>query len=187
MQNCLGSGMILDLTYNPDFSQVEVDDQIINLTRFEVRLPEKRQFFLQNSDLFSSFGNSYSAQPFFSRRIGVAKDLDGNTIQNRIIAGARLSGKVNKNLRLGFLNMITDSDPENKISSNNNTVFALQQKMFSRSFLGLLFINREKLEEDKIENDQADFNRVLGIDYNLQSNDSKWVGKIWYHKSYESK
>ncbi|RPG61738.1 MAG: hydrolase, partial [Flavobacteriaceae bacterium TMED206] len=183
----LGSGMILDLTYNPDFSQVEVDDQIINLTRFEVRLPEKRQFFLQNSDLFSSFGNSYSAQPFFSRRIGVAKDTEGNTIQNRIVAGARLSGKVNKNLRLGFLNMITDSDPENKISSNNNTVFTLQQKMFSRSFLGLLFINREKLEEDKIENDQADFNRVLGIDYNLQSKDSKWVGKIWYHKSYESK
>ena len=183
----IGSGMILDLTYNPDFSQVEVDDQIINLTRFEVRLPEKRQFFLQNSDLFSSFGNSYSAQPFFSRRIGVAKDLDGNTIQNRIIAGARLSGKINKNLRLGFLNMITDSDPENKISSNNNTVFALQQKMFSRSFLGLLFINREKLEGDEIENDQAEFNRVLGIDYNLQSKDSKWVGKIWYHKSYESK
>ena len=99
---------------------------------------------------------------FFSRRIGVAKDLNGNTIQNRIIAGARLSGKLNKNLRLGFLNMITDSDPENKISSNNNTVFALQQKMFSRSFLGVFFINREKIEVDKIENDQADFNRVLG-------------------------
>ena len=183
----VGSGMVLDLTYNPDFSQVEVDDQIINLTRFEVRLPEKRQFFLQNSDLFSSFGNSYSAQPFFSRRIGVAKDLDGNTIQNKIIVGARLSGKINKNLRLGFLNMITDSDPENEISSNNNSVIALQQKMFSRSFLGLIFINREKLEEDEIENDQAEFNRVLGIDYNLQSKNSKWVGKIWYHKSYESK
>ena len=183
----IGSGMVLDLTYNPDFSQVEVDDQIINLTRFEVRLPEKRQFFLQNSDLFSSFGNSYSAQPFFSRRIGVAKDLDGNTIQNKIIVGARLSGKINKNLRLGFLNMITDSDPENEISSNNNSVIALQQKMFSRSFLGLIFINREKLKEDEIENDQAKFNRVLGIDYNLQSKDSKWVGKIWYHKSYESK
>ena len=183
----IGSGMVLDLTYNPDFSQVEVDDQIINLTRFEVRLPEKRQFFLQNSDLFSSFGNSYSAQPFFSRRIGVAKDLNGNTIQNKIIVGARLSGKINKNLRLGFLNMITDSDPKNEISSNNNSVITLQQKMFSRSFLGLIFINREKLEEDEIENDQAEFNRVLGIDYNLQSKDSKWVGKIWYHKSYESK
>ena len=130
----IGSGMILDLTLNPDFSQVEVDDQIINLSRFEVRLPEKRQFFLQNSDLFSSFGSSYNAQPFFSRRIGVARDLNGNTIQNRIIAGARLSGKINKNLRLGVLNMVTDSDPKNKISSNNNTVIALQQKMFSRSF-----------------------------------------------------
>ena len=182
----LGSGMILDLTYNPDFSQVEVDDQIINLTRFEVRLPEKRQFFLQNSDLFSSFGNSYSAQPFFSRRIGVAKDLDGNTIQNRIIAGARLSGKINKNLRLGLLNMVTDSDPKNKISSNHNTVLAVQQKLFSRSFLGAFFLNREKIGEDEFTNDQEDFNRVLGLDYNLQSKDSKWVGKIWYHKSYES-
>ena len=65
--------MVLDLTYNPDFSQVEVDDQIINLTRFEVRLPEKRQFFLQNSDLFSSFGNSYSAQPFFQEELELQK------------------------------------------------------------------------------------------------------------------
>lgn len=182
----IGSGMILDLTLNPDFSQVEVDDQIINLSRFEVRLPEKRQFFLQNSDLFSSFGSSYNAQPFFSRRIGVARDLDGNTIQNRIIAGARLSGKINKNLRLGVLNMVTDSDPKNKISSNNNTVIALQQKMFSRSFLGAFFVNREKIGEEEFTNDQEDYNRVIGLDYNLQSKDNKWVGKLWYHKSFET-
>ncbi|MFL2591070.1 MAG: DUF5916 domain-containing protein [Flavobacteriaceae bacterium] len=182
----LGSGLTLDLTLNPDFSQVEVDDQIINLSRFEVRLPEKRQFFLQNSDLFSSFGSSYNAQPFFSRRIGVAKDLEGNNIQNRIIAGARLSGKINKNLRLGLLNMVTDSDPKNKISSNNNTVLAVQQKLFSRSFLGAFFLNREKIGEDEFTNDQEDFNRVLGVDYNLQSKDNKWVGKAWYHKSFET-
>ena len=64
----IGSGMILDLTFNPDFSQVEVDDQIINLTRFEVRLPEKRQFFIQNSDLFDNFGDRFETQPFFSRK-----------------------------------------------------------------------------------------------------------------------
>ena len=120
--------MILDLTLNPDFSQVEVDDQIINITRFEVRLPEKRQFFIQNSDLFDNFGDNFETQPFFSRRIGVAKDRDGNTIENRIIAGARLSGKLNKNLRLGFLNMQTEEDAENGITANNNTVFSLQQK-----------------------------------------------------------
>ena len=182
----LGSGLILDLTLNPDFSQVEVDDQIINLSRFEVRLPEKRQFFLQNSDLFSSFGSSYSAQPFFSRRIGVAKDINGNTIQNRIISGARLSGKINKNLRLGFLNMVTDSDAKNKISSNNNTMIALQQKMFSRSFLGAFFVNRQKIANEEFENDQKEFNRVLGVDYNLQSKNNNWVGKLWYHKSFET-
>ncbi len=61
----IGNGMILDLTLNPDFSQVEVDDQIINLSRFEVRLPEKRQFFIQNSDLFDNYGDRYETQPFF--------------------------------------------------------------------------------------------------------------------------
>jgi len=182
----LGSGLILDLTLNPDFSQVEVDDQIINLSRFEVRLPEKRQFFLQNSDLFSNFGSSYSAQPFFSRRIGVAKDINGNTIQNRIISGARLSGKINKNLRLGVLNMVTDSDAKNKISSNNNSVIAIQQKMFSRSFLGAFFVNRQKIANEEFENDQKEFNRVLGVDYNLQSKNNNWVGKLWYHKSFET-
>lgn len=57
----IGNSMNLDITINPDFSQVEVDDQITNLTRFEVSLPEKRQFFIDNSDLFSSFGGSRDA------------------------------------------------------------------------------------------------------------------------------
>ena len=68
--------------------------------------------------------------PFFSRRIGVARDIDGNTIQNKIIGGARLSGKLNESLRLGFLNMITDRDVDNEIASYSNTVFTLQQRVF---------------------------------------------------------
>ena len=112
----IGSSLNLDLTINPDFSQVEVDDQIVNLTRFEISLPEKRQFFTENSDLFSDFGNSRDGLPFFSRRIGVAKDINGNTIENRITSGMRLSGKINKNLRIGFLNMITEEDTKNNIS-----------------------------------------------------------------------
>ena len=75
--------MNLDLTFNPDFSQVEVDDQIINITRFEINLPEKRQFFIQNSDLFSSFGDSRDSRTFFSRRIGVARDENGNTLKTK--------------------------------------------------------------------------------------------------------
>ena len=82
----IGNALNLDLTFNPDFSQVEVDDQIVNLTRFAISLPEKRQFFTQNDDLFKDFGANRDVIPFFSRRIGVARDLDGNTIENKIIA-----------------------------------------------------------------------------------------------------
>ena len=62
----LTSSLNLDLTVNPDFSQVEVDQQVTNLDRFEIYFPEKRQFFLENNDLFSEFGVR-QARPFFSR------------------------------------------------------------------------------------------------------------------------
>lgn len=179
----VGDGMILDLTFNPDFSQVEVDDQIINISRFEVRLPEKRQFFIQNSDLFANFGDNFETQPFFSRRIGVAKDRDGNTIENKIIAGARLSGNLSKNLRLGFLNMQTEEDAANGITANNNTVFSLQQKMFSRSYLGFIFVNRQQTGNPEFETDQDEFNRVVGLDYTLASKDNKWTGRSFIHQA----
>ena len=179
----IGDGMILDLTFNPDFSQVEVDDQIINISRFEVRLPEKRQFFIQNSDLFANFGDNFETQPFFSRRIGVAKDRDGNTIENKIIAGARLSGNLSKNLRLGFLNMQTEEDTANGITANNNTVFSLQQKMFSRSYLGFIFVNRQQTGNPEFETDQDEFNRVVGLDYTLASKDNKWTGRSFIHQA----
>ena len=179
----IGDGMILDLTFNPDFSQVEVDDQIINISRFEVRLPEKRQFFIQNSDLFANFGDNFETQPFFSRRIGVAKDRDGNTIENKIVAGARLSGNLSKNLRLGFLNMQTEEDAANGITANNNTVFSLQQKMFSRSYLGFIFVNRQQTGNPEFETDQDEFNRVVGLDYTLASKDNKWTGRSFIHQA----
>ncbi len=93
----LSSSMNLDLTYNPDFAQVEVDQQVTNISRFELFFPEKRQFFLENSDLFSGFGNS-SVTPFFSRRIGLDAPVQG---------GARLSGKIGNDWRIGFMNMTT--------------------------------------------------------------------------------
>lgn len=179
----VGDGMILDLTFNPDFSQVEVDDQIINISRFEVRLPEKRQFFIQNSDLFANFGDNFETQPFFSRRIGVAKDRDGNTIENKIVAGARLSGNLSKNLRLGFLNMQTEEDVANGITANNNTVFSLQQKMFNRSYLGFIFVNRQQTGNPEFETDQDEFNRVVGLDYTLASKDNKWTGRSFIHQA----
>ena len=181
----IGNGLNLDLTLNPDFSQVEVDDQIVNLTRFEVSLPEKRQFFIQNSDLFTNFGDSRDGRPFFSRRIGVAKDKYGNTIENKIIAGARLSGKLDENWRVGFLHMITDEDIENEIPSNNNTVFSLQKKLFTRSNLSLLVINRETTKDYDFVDVNERFNRLVGLDYNLASADNVFVGRAYYHKSFK--
>jgi len=60
--------MNLDLTVNPDFSQVEADQQVTDLDRFEIFFPEQRQFFLENADLFATFGNS-SARPFFPEEL----------------------------------------------------------------------------------------------------------------------
>ena len=181
----IGTGLNLDITFNPDFSQVEVDDQITNLTRFEVSLPEKRQFFIDNSDLFSSFGDSRDANPFFSRRIGIARDTAGNSLENKIIGGVRLSGKLTNNLRVGLLNIQTDEDVANEIASNNNTMFALQKKVFDRSNISMFFINRQSFKDYDFINREDEYNRVLGLDYNLASKDGKWNGKFYGHKSFQ--
>ncbi|MFS4449364.1 DUF5916 domain-containing protein [Maribacter sp. 2307UL18-2] len=181
----IGNGMNLDITLNPDFSNVEVDDIITNLTRFEIGLPERRQFFVDNSDLFGSFGGSRDANPFFSRRIGIARDTADNSIENRIIGGVRLSGKLNEDWRLGFLNIQTDEDIANEIASNNNMMFALQKKVFSRSNIGMFLINKQSFKDyDFIARDE-EYNRVVGMDYNLASKDNSWFGKFYLHKSFQ--
>ncbi len=181
----IGNGMNLDITLNPDFSQVEVDNFITNLTRFEVSLPERRQFFIDNSDLFASFGGGRDANPFFSRRIGIAKDADDNTIENKIIGGVRLSGKLNNNLRLGFLNIQTEEDAANEIASNNNMMLALQQKVFSRSNIGMFFINRQSFDSPDFLDESEEYNRVVGLDYNLATENNVWSGKFYGHKSFQ--
>lgn len=181
----IGNSMNLDVTINPDFSQVEVDDQITNLSRFEVSLPEKRQFFIDNNDLFADFGGSRDANPFFSRRIGIAQDTSGNTIENPILGGARLSGKLNPKLRLGFFSIQTEKDEVNEIPSNNNTMLALQHVVFARSNIGFFFINRVAFGTDDFISRDERFNRVLGLDYNLISEDNLWNGRFYLHRSYQ--
>ncbi|MBL7472244.1 DUF5916 domain-containing protein [Robertkochia sediminum] len=180
----VGGGMNLDLTLNPDFSNVEVDNIVVNLSRFEISLPERRQFFIDNSDLFGTFGDERDMNPFFSRRIGIATNKDGETIENPIIAGARLSGKINEDWRLGLMNIQTEEDVENEIASRNNTVIALQKKMFSRSNLSFLFVNRETFDSYDFLDPEERYNRVVGLDYNLASEDNTWVGKFFLHKAF---
>ena len=180
----ISNSLNLDITVNPDFSQVEADQVVTNLTRFEVNLPEKRQFFIENSDLFADFGNSLDANPFFSRRIGIAKDSTNTYIENDIIGGIRLSGKINTNFRVGLLNIQTKNDSENEIGGNNNTVLALQQKVFSRSNVSFLFINRQDTSNKDFIIAEEKYNRVVGIDYNLANIDNSWNGKFYAHKSF---
>lgn len=166
----ISSSMNLDLTYNPDFAQVEVDQQVTNIDRFELFFPEKRQFFLENSDLFADFG-AHSATPFFSRRIG----LDAP-----VLAGARLSGKIGNDWRIGFMNMTTQKTSD--FLARNFTVASIQKKVFARSNFGFIFVNKEYL--DKPENTEQ-FNRVAGFDYNLASKNNFWSGKFYYHRSFQ--
>jgi hypothetical protein len=182
----VGNGMNLDLTINPDFSNVEVDDIFTNLTRFELRLPEKRQFFIDNNDLFDNFGNTFNeARPFFSRRIGLARDTSGNLIQNQILGGARLSGKANENWRLGVLNIQTAEDADNEIPSYNNMMLAVQRKVAARSNIGALLGNRQTFGDYEFLEERNQYNRVIGADYNLASEDGVWTGKFYAHKSFQ--
>ena len=179
----IGNAMNLDVTVNPDFSNVEVDDILTNLTRFELMLPEKRQFFLDNSDLFGSFGNYFNeARPFFSRRIGLAADTNGNLIQNRILGGLRLSGKLNEDMRLGVLNIQTAADPLQGIGAYNNSMVSVQQKVWSRSNIGAFLVNRALTSQDT---SLDAYNRVIGSDFNLATADNRFTGRFYVHKSFQ--
>ncbi|MBM1107107.1 carbohydrate binding family 9 domain-containing protein [Aurantibacter crassamenti] len=174
----ISSSLNLDMTVNPDFSQVEVDRQVTNLDRFELFFPERRQFFLENGDLFAGFGYP-SIRPFFSRRIGL-----GVPIQ----AGARLSGNLNEKWRLGVMDMQTASVEESGLPGQNFGVISVQRKMFSRSSLGLLLVNKQSvnypLENDSISALYPKYNRNFGMEYNLASKTNLWTGKAFFLKSF---
>jgi len=170
----LSTSLNLDLTVNPDYSQVEVDVQRTNLDRFELFFPERRQFFLENSDLFASLGSDNN-RPFFSRRIGLISPVHG---------GARLSGKLGKRTRIGVMNMQTGSETQH-FPASNFSVFTLQQQVYTRSNVSFFLVNKEITapEEDRFPSDTLLFNRVVGIDANLANADNRWTGKLFHHQS----
>jgi hypothetical protein len=177
----LSSSLNLDLTLNPDFSQVDVDRQVTNLSRFELFFPERRQFFLENADLFNNFGLD-GLRPFFSRRIGLGIP---------ITYGARVSGKLNSNLRIGAMNIQTGSQDftdSTRRPNQNFTALVLQQKVFKRSSIGLMFLNKESLNfNEKTNRGFTDFNRNIGVEYNLASANNEWTGKAMVMKSFSPK
>nr|WKN39683.1 DUF5916 domain-containing protein [Tunicatimonas sp. TK19036] len=171
------SSLNLDLTVNPDFSQVEVDQQVTNLDRFELFFPERRQFFIENADLFANFGYS-TIRPFFSRRIGLGVPIR---------FGARLSGKLNRNWRIGVMNMQTGKVDETGLPAQNFAVAAVQRRVFARSNIGLIVVDKEALSYTPSDDPNtivySKYNRNIGLEYNIASSNNMWTGKVLYLKS----
>jgi hypothetical protein len=159
----INQSLLLDLTVNTDFAQVEVDDQQVNLTRFPLFFPEKRAFFLENAGTFS-VGTSRSAELFFSRRIGLES---GQEVP--IQAGARLTGKIG-GLQVGVLNIQTNDltilDSETGLlepiaPSNNFGVVRLYREMDNRTRFGGILVSRLNTS------DTDDYNLTYGLDGRL--------------------
>ena len=158
--------MALDLTYNTDFAQVEVDEQQINLDRFTLFFPEKRPFFLENAGIFSisadgTVQTGSDVELFFSRRIGIGPN--GQAVP--IIGGARVSGTIGRNSSLGLLNMQTESI-NGVTESNNFSVARFEQRLKNRSSVGVMFVNREGSDNltDSLDNR---YNRLIGVNGKL--------------------
>ena len=145
--------MKLNLTVNTDFAQVESDRQQVNLTRFSLYYPEKRDFFLEGRNYFD-FGLGHSTQPFYSRRIGLTDD--GKAIP--IIAGARILGKAGS-ATLGTMSLQTASN--GSTPSTNSTVLRWKQDIFKQSTIGVIGVGR--LEPHRQ-------NMVYGTDFLYSSN-----------------
>ena len=153
----LTPSITLDATFNTDFAQVEVDDEQVNLTRFDLFFPEKRSFFLENAGFFE-FGSPQEVEIFFSRRIGL--DQDRNQVP--IDAGARISGKIGP-YQIGFLDMQT-RQRDGAAPANNYTVARFSRELPNRSSIGVIGVNRQATTHFA---GAPAFNRTFGADANF--------------------
>jgi hypothetical protein len=156
----LSPSLTLDATFRTDFAQVEADQQQVNLTRFNLFFPEKREFFLENSGTFNfgagsgSGGGGGNLVPFFSRRIGLS--ASGTPIP--IVGGARVSGSLDR-FDVGVLTMRTES--LGSTPSNTFLVGRVKRNISTSSWIGALMTNRDSARA-------GDYNRVAGADAHFQ-------------------
>ena len=164
----IAQSMTADFTYRTDFAQVEDDDQQVNLTRFNLLFPEKREFFLEGQGIFA-FGGGQTTAPtgsatsapvntpvlFFSRRIG----LSGSR-SVPIEAGGRLTGKAG-GYSIGLLNIGTDDEPSADAVGTNFGVVRVKRDILRRSYIGFLGTHRSNSVAGTADN------LVLGADANL--------------------
>jgi len=164
----LSPNLTLDLTVNPDFAETEVDDPQINVTRFPLFFPEKREFFLEDAGVFEfgPGGDVPELRLFHSRRIGLTED--GEAVP--ILFGGRLTGKAGK-FELGLLNAQTlESDPDPR---RNYTVGRVK-RIFGRSFVGAMVTNLQS-------GGSSDYNRTAALDSELVFFDHLSVNSFLVH------
>ncbi|MBE41286.1 MAG: hypothetical protein CL480_08205 [Acidobacteria bacterium] len=161
----LTRSLIADFTVNTDFAQVEADEQQVNLTRFSLFFPEKREFFLEGQGIFSfgdtgavNWGGPPSDTPvvFFSRRIGLE---GGNEVPIR--AGGRVTGRSGP-YSIGLLNIQTGDSAAADSLSTNFSVVRVKRDMLRRSNFGVIYTRRSRLENG------LGINQVYGADLNLR-------------------
>jgi len=159
------SNLTLDLTWNTDFAQVEADNVEINLTRFNLFVPEKRDFFLERAGLFA-FGNARDTEIFFSRRIGLTHE---------ILGGGRVTGQLGK-MSVGMLSLQTEDASMNDVPvpGANHSVVRVRADVLPRSTVGGIVTNVQ---------DGATHNRVAGADTQLRfwgsSAVNAWIAGVW--------
>jgi hypothetical protein len=171
-----------DFTYNTDFAQVEADEQQVNLTRFSLFFPEKRDFFLENQGMFafggavtsgSAAGASDTPILFYSRRIGLNQIESGSRLTEvPIQAGGRLTGRVGR-FTLGVLNLQADDVPASGVHATNFSVVRLKRDILRRSSVGVLYTGRSVGPTGGARND------AYGVDGTFQFFTNLAINTYW--------
>ena len=158
----LSASLNLDITLNTDFAQAESDQQQVNLTRFPLFFPERREFFLENAGLFRVGEFTQPFEPpqtllFFSRRIGLSDDGD----EIPIIGGLRMTGKLGAT-ELGAFHIVTNDTliDDEPFEQTGFSAARIKQDLFQRSQLGAMFLNKSPADEGRS-------NQVLAADWNF--------------------
>jgi len=161
------SNIISDLTINPDFAQVEADAEQINLSRFNLFFPEKREFFIEGLDVFN-VGEESGYEPFtllfFSRRIGLHRDAQTSALKEQpIMGGIKVTGKEGP-YEIGLLNVLTDElnyqnsfGLQRSVPRTNFSAFRLKRDIFQRSYIGFMGLSKDETED-------GHYNRTFAMD-----------------------
>jgi hypothetical protein len=159
----LTPGITAVLTLNTDFAETEVDTRRVNLTRFPLFFPEKREFFLQDAGLFSFAGIQESPLPFFSRRIGL--DTTGNPID--LLGGLKLTGRTG-GVNFGLLSTWVEATPT--VSAKHLTVGRLSANILDGSSLGMIVTHGGPQRNRD--------NTLLGADFHYRNSNLRGAGKV---------